>query len=250
MRLQTRPSSPLRRPGVHVRPSAGPRRDGGAGRPRWRVRGCARASLLPAAHAVASHLAQVRDTTSREWGTDFEAEYEGVPTLGPISLRPDVSGSYASGDRAAHCSEAATSGVGLDRPSPRLLMARGWGSMVEHRDSGLSASSTGAQACREPRGAGRGAWSVAVPALGTALCEPGEVGPRAGAGGSGREREVGPAALLPFGGDTSFPLLPGRPRPGTGCVLLERLRGRTFAAPGNLTRLVWPFQGDLPESLD
>lgn len=43
-------------------------------------------------------------------------------------------------------------------------------------------------------------------------------------GGSGREREVGPAALLPFGGDTSFPLLPGRPRPGTGYVLLERLR--------------------------
>lgn len=61
---------------------------------------------------------------------------------------------------------------------------------------------------------------------------------------------MGPAALLPFGGDTSFPLLPGRPRPGTGCVLLERLRGRTFAAPSNLTRLVWPFQGDLPESLD
>lgn len=159
MRLQTRPSSPLRRPGVHGRPSAGPRRDGGAGRPRWRVRGCARVSLLPATHAVASHLAQVWDRTSREWGTDFEAEYEGVPTLGPVSLCLDVSGSYASGDRAAHSSEAATSGVGLDRPSPGLSMARGWGRKVEHRDSRLSASSTGAPACREPReprGAGPG----------------------------------------------------------------------------------------------
>jgi hypothetical protein len=190
MRLQTRPSSPLRRPGVHVRPSAGLRRDGGAGRPRWRVRGCARASLLPAAHAVASHLAQVRDRTSREWGTDFEAEYEGVPTLGPVSLRPDVSGSYASGDRAAHCSEAATSGVGLDRPSPRLSRARGWGSMVEHRDSGLSASSTGAQACREPReprGAGPG--PSRSPPWGRLCASRGRWGrgrERAGAGGSGR----------------------------------------------------------------
>lgn len=68
-------------------------------------------------------------------------------------------------------------------------------------------------------------------------------------GGRGREPEVGPAALLPFGGDTSFPLLSGRRRPGTGCVLLEVLRGRPFAVPGNFTLLVWPFQGDLPESL-
>lgn len=248
MRLQTRPSSPLRRAGVHVRPGAGPRRDGGAGRPRWRVRGCARTSLPPAAHAASRHLAQVPGRTSREWGTDFETGYEGAPTLGTVSLRPDVAGSYASSDRAAHCSEAATSGVGLDRTSPGLSVARSWG-----EDGGAQ----GLQALRVlDRSSGLPGSRVSRGARGLVRCGPrlGDGFVRAGGGGaeggSGREPEVGPAALLPFGGDTSFPLLPGRPRPGTGCVLLERLRGRTFAAPGNLIRLVWPFQGDLTESLD
>lgn len=148
MRLQTRPSSALRRPGVHVHPSAGPRRDGGAGRPRWRVRVCACFSLPPAPHAGSRHLAQVWGRTFREWGTDLEVGYEGAPTLGPVSLRPDVAGSYAPGDRAAHNSEAATSGVGLDLPSPWLSMAEGWGRTVVHGDSGFSASSTGVLDCR------------------------------------------------------------------------------------------------------
>lgn len=82
MRLQTRPSSPLRRPGVHVHPSAGPRRDGGAGRPRWRVPVCACFSFPPAPHAESSHLAQVWGRTSREWGLILRSGTKGRPHLG------------------------------------------------------------------------------------------------------------------------------------------------------------------------
>lgn len=81
-------------------------------------------------------------------GTDFEVGYEGAPTLRLVSLRPDVVGSYASDDRAAHTLEAATSGLGLNRPSQGLSMAEGWGRTVVHGDSGFSASSIGVLDCR------------------------------------------------------------------------------------------------------
>lgn len=238
MRLQTRPSSPLRRPGVHVRPSAGPRRR----REQAAMAGpwvCPRLAPRRRPRKCPATSRRCGAGPSGDWGTGFEAEDGGAPTLGPVSLRPDVAGLYASGDRAAHCSEAATSGVGLDRPSPGLSMARGWGRTVEHSGArGLRALRVLDRSSRLPGSrVSRGARGRCGPRLGDGFVRAGGGGAE---GGSGREPEVGPATLLPFGGDTSFPLLSGRPRPGTGCVLLARLGGRTFAAPGNLTRLVWP----------
>lgn len=105
-------------------------------------------------------------------------------------------------------------------------------------DGNCSVASERRLARPAPRSPGLVRWrpgglaAVLAAALAAALCWPGEVGPRAGAGGS-RRWVSGPSrdsvATLPS------PSAGARARLGTGCVLLEVRRGRLFAFPGNFT---------------
>lgn len=245
MRLQTRPSSPWGGQGFVCSPAWAPdRSEARAGR-NGGARGCAAPRSLPPPTHCSVTSRRCGAGPLGNGGTGFEARNEGAPTLGPVSCAPT--------------SQTRTRPV-TARPTARRPPPRAWGSIGLHRGLRRKGGDRGAQGLRTLRVLDRssrpaGSCSASLGALGLVRRGPrlGDGFVRAGGGGaeggSGRGPEVGPAVLLPFGGDTSFPLLPERPRPGTGCVLLEVLRGRPFAVPGNFTLLAWPCQGDLSESL-
>lgn len=209
MRLQTRPSSPWGGQGFVCSPAWAPdRSEARAGR-NGGARGCAAPRSLPPPTHCSVTSRRCGAGPLGNGGTDFEARNEGAPTLGSVSCAPT--------------SQARTRPV-TARPTARRPPPRAWGSIGLHRglrrkggtvgrkDSGHSASWTVALDRRgaAARASGSRAWSVVVPALGTALCEPGEVGPRAGAGGGRRWVPLSSfhsVATLP---SPSSPSVPGR----------------------------------------
>lgn len=151
----------------------------------------------PPARAVSRHLAGAGQDLSEVGGLAVGPGTKGRPhslrvpsaPTSPACTRPLLGGRQPALGAPPAVTEAvdAKRGRGAGTPDPPR----------PGPESGLAGS----------RGAGRGAWSVAVPAWGW-LCASRGGGAE---GGSGREREVGLAALLPFGGGASSPSSRGVP---------------------------------------